>query len=133
MFGSLKCSYYKIGKEPTGDDLLWKINITEPCDKPAIRIYNGIAVCEKHFKEKMEDDREAMRQQIRDIKSITDFKLGKLRDDIQKEYATSKTATWKEATWTVLASYGKRYGFFWAEPLSPALLEEAAKKDSKKG
>ena len=128
----LKCSYYKIGKESTGDDKLWKVNITEPCNKPAIRIYNGIAICEKHFQEKMEDDKEAMRQQIRDTKSITDYKLDKLREDIQKEYTDKKNASWKEATWNTLAQYTKRYGFFWAEPLSIALIDEAIKKDAKK-
>ena len=57
---SLKCSYYKIGKEATGDEKLWKVNITDPCNKPAMRIYNGIAICEKHFKETMEEDKEAI-------------------------------------------------------------------------
>ena len=128
----LKCSYYKIGKEPTGDDKLWKIKITEPCDKPAYRIYNGIAICEHHFKEKMEDDKEAMRQQIQDTKEITEFKLKKLREDIEKEYLDKKTDSWKQATWNVLANYGKRYGFFWAEPLSLVLIDEAMKRDAKK-
>jgi len=129
---SLKCSYYKIGKAPTDDDRLWRVIISEPCNKPAVRVYNGIAICEEHFKDKIEDDKEAMRKQIQDTKEITDFKLMKIRVDIDKEYINKKTASWKEATWTVLAQYCKRYGFFWAEPLSPALIDEAMKKDSKK-
>ena len=129
---NLKCSYYKIDKEPTKDDQLWKVKITDPCDKPAVRIYNGIAICEHHFREKMEDDKEAMRQQIRDTKDITEFKLRKLREDIQKEYTDKKNVTWKEATWKVLAQYAERYGFFWGEPLSKVLIDEAIKKDSKK-
>lgn len=128
---NLKCSYYKIDKEATGDDRLWMVKISEPCNDPAVRVYNGIAICERHFAEKMEDDKEAMRQQIRDTKDITEFKLKKLRDDIQKEYADNKTASWKEATWTVLAQYAERYGFFWGEPLSKVLLDEAVKKDAK--
>jgi len=129
---SLKCSYYKVGKEQTDDDNLWKVNITEPCNKPAVRVYNGIAICEQHFKEKMKDDKEAMRQQIRDTKDITDFKLGKLRIDIEKMYAEKKNISWKEATWKVLAQYAERYGFFWGEPLSKVLIDEAMKRDTRK-
>ena len=129
---ALKCSYYKIGKEPTKDDRLWKIKVTEPCDKRATRIYNGIAICEEHFKEKMEDDKENIRKQIQDSREIIDHKFGKLREDIQKEYTDKKDISWKEATWRVLTAYSKRYGFFWAEPLSPVLMDEAIKKDSKK-
>lgn len=127
-----KCSYYKIGKEATKDDKLWKVKITKPCNRLATRIYNGIAICEKHFKEKVEDDKETMRQQIRDTKEITDFKLDKIRPEIEKEYTDRKNITWKEATMNVLAQYCKKYGFFWAEPLSPLLIDEAIKRDAKK-